>query len=148
MIQFLLLALLIFATILQATVITVPLTIALLLLFYIVFPSDWLFVVAFVCGILLDTLAMQPLGATSLYFCLFLYIAALYNNKFEILNMRFVVVATFFGSFFYLFLFGYSLSAVQAGINALFALALFSLLVYGNSAGRSDPFALRSPQAL
>jgi len=59
------------------------------------------FPAAFLTGAVLDILLLNPLGKTSLFLVVFLFIILLYDKKFDIQTFPFVFLASFIGSFVY-----------------------------------------------
>src|SRR5689334_21830140 len=105
--------LLVFFTILEATIIQLPLTLLLLLVITIFYRSEWSFIFAIAIGIILDSLLFRPIGETSLFFCVFLFLVFLYEQKFELKTPAFGVFMSLFGSLFYFLLFGYQVLLLQ-----------------------------------
>lgn len=108
--------LLIVCIILQVTSTVLPLLLIPLLLFYLYERDERVFVAAFMCGIVLDTLLVQPVGLTSIFLLCFLCLVFLYQRKFEIGSPVFVGLALFSGSFLYALIFGRD-SALLIGLG-------------------------------
>lgn len=120
--------LLIIFLLLEGTVTYLPLTLILLLCLVIVNRSVFIFILAFFAGLLLDIFRLQPLGMTSLFYLVFLFLILLYRRKYEIRSVPFVFIASFFGSVIYLFLFKYNNILILSILSSLFALLFFSIL--------------------
>jgi len=104
---------------LETTVIAIPLVMLWLLVSIVIIQEEWLFIVAFFIGLLLDSVSFSRLGMHSIFFLLFSFLIFLYEEKFEIHNMLFVVIFSFFGLFFYFLFFGSSHFLLQliAGVS-------------------------------
>ena len=111
----------------HATILTIPIFISVLLMVYIFKKESWAFPLAFFSGIILDTLTVRDLGISSLFMILFLLLVVLYENKFEIKTIPFVLLASFIGSFFYLLIFNYDFALIQGIVNACVAGIIFLL---------------------
>lgn len=108
---------------------TIPLAIVLLVVVTVLFKKSWVFFVAFFLGLFLDLILIRPLGYTGLVFTIFVFLIWLYERKFETQTLTFVFFATFIGSIFYLWLFGYRMVFLQAFITALSAIVLFVVIL-------------------
>lgn len=101
-----------------------PLSLLFLLVFFAVTKSERAFLLAFFIGLLLDTLLIRTLGLTSLFFVVFLFLIHLYERKYEIKTLPFVLIALFFGVGIYGLLFDYHLGIIPyiltLGIGGLF----------------------------
>lgn len=131
-ILFLLLFLSIF---LQTSITTIPIVLDVILIFYILNRKSWVFLLAFASGIFLDSLTVRSLGQSSIFFLSFLFIATLYERKFEIASSYFVFFASFLGSLFFLKIFDSDYIFQQAAISAIFSAFLFKgvkLLTFKN----------------
>lgn len=123
------LLLLVVALFLETVVTTVPLVLLLLLSMIVLKRENVVFVYAFISGLLIDALSFQTLGVSSLFYCTFLFLVILYERKFEIATTYFILAASFFGSFFYIFLFSDKDFVIfESFLSAIIGLALFKLL--------------------
>ncbi len=113
--------------ILEGVLTTIPVTLCMLLLGYLVKKDPGIFVVAFFAGIVLDIVLVRNIGQDSLFFVVFLFVIFLYERKFEVKTIPFTFFASFFGSFFYLLFVGEA-SALQSVVAALFASILFFII--------------------
>jgi len=121
------------ALILQASLTTIPLIFLCLLAFMALLRANWLFVLAFIFGILLDLVTFRALGASSIFLIVILFLVLLYQSKFEIATNAFIIVLSFLGSFGYLFLFGYHQDLLlQAILSSIIGLLMFKLLQRSN----------------
>lgn len=115
--------------ILQGSVTTIPLVLVLLLNLFIATKKTSVFVVAFLCGLLLDAMLGNPLGQTSIFYILFLAIVFLYERKFDIQTFPFIFISSFLGSFVYLILYNNRFILMQSLTSALISVAFFFLLI-------------------
>lgn len=98
-----------------------------ILLTFLAFVSKtWIFFLAFFMGIILDLMLFRFLGATSLFLTTFLFLIFLYEKKFEIYTLPFVLIVSFVGSALYLMIFGYNYVLQQAIVSSLIAVLLFA----------------------
>jgi len=93
--------LLLLSAFLEGSVTTLPLPLLLFLTAAVVVRKTWIFPAAFLTGFLLDIFLLNPLGKTSLFFVIFLFIILLYDRKFDIQTFHFVFLAAFIGSLIY-----------------------------------------------
>jgi hypothetical protein len=107
---------------------TLPLVLIMLLCLAVVFKRSWIFALAFFTGLFLDIFLVRPLGESSIFFLFFILMLFLYEKKFEIQTMHFVFLSSFFGTLFYLLIFGYNHVFAQALISSLMAVLLFKAL--------------------
>jgi len=119
---------LILAILLEATVISIPIVLDVLLVYFILSKKSRLLIFAFVAGIILDILRIRVLGLTSIFFMVFILLVFLYEKKFEIATYPFVFFAAFLGGILYLLMLNYSYVLEQAVMGALIAAILFKLL--------------------
>ena len=117
---------------LQTSVTTLPLVFLLFLNAAVVAKKTWIFPIAFLTGLALDALLLNPLGKTSLFLAIFLFIILLYDKKFDIQTFPFVFLASFIGSFVYFILFQISNAFAQALISAAIATISFWFLIQLN----------------
>lgn len=119
------LALIFLVAILSLVVASWP--IVFILLTFLAFVSKtWIFFLAFFMGIILDLMLFRFLGATSLFLTTFLFLIFLYEKKFEIYTLPFVLIVSFVGSALYLMIFGYNYVLQQAIVSSLTAVLLFA----------------------
>src|SRR5258706_10781636 len=83
---------------LEGTVTTLPLVLIYLLCLTIWKRDAVVFPIAFVGGLLLDILVVRAIGVSSLFFVIFVFLALLYQRKYEINSYPFVAFASFLGS--------------------------------------------------
>jgi len=123
------LAFLIIALILEITLTTIPFVFLILLCLLVLLKENWLFILAFVFGLLLDLLSFKTLGSSSIFLTVILFLVLLYQSKFEIATNAFVFFASLFGSFIYLLFLGYHDNLIiQAILSSIIGLILFKLM--------------------
>jgi cell shape-determining protein MreD len=127
--KFLAIILLLLALVLEVSITTIPFIFLILLCLTVISRANWLFLLAFIFGLLFDLLAFKALGISSSFFVAFLFLVLLYQSKFEITTGYFVLVASFLGSFLFLLLQGYTNSIIlQAILSSIIGLLLFKLM--------------------
>lgn len=119
-----LLALCIFGSILEATITILPVLLCLLVVISIHEKSNKIFVLAFISGIVLDVMRVDPIGLRSMFYAVLLFLIFLYERKFETSNPVFVFFASIIGSIGYLLLFQYQV-VLPAILGGVFATILF-----------------------
>lgn len=115
-------------TLFETTITTAPLILIILLIMAVVSKKSWIFPIAFAEGLFLDLLSFDTVGKTSVFFAIFLLIVLLYDRKFEIRTLPFVLISSFFGSLFYLIFLNYQSIFVQAVFSSIIAAILFLLV--------------------
>jgi rod shape-determining protein MreD len=127
--KFLVIFLLLLALILEASLTTIPFIFLILLVFMALSRANWLFIAAFIFGILLDLVGFRTLGISSAFFLIILFLVLLYQSKFEIATNAFIIVTSFFGSLGYLILIGFDQNLLlQAIFSSIIGLLLFKLI--------------------
>lgn len=101
MIYFLLILFLLVMTFLESSVVTMPLVLACIVMVAIVVKKEWVFLLAFVFGLLLDIVTFQPIGGSSLFFIVVLGLIFLYQRKYEIQSPIFVGISVFVSTLLY-----------------------------------------------
>jgi cell shape-determining protein MreD len=124
------LSLLIFATFFEGTMTTLPLVFLCIVILTILMRNLFLFILAFLSGIFLDAFALRPIGETSIFLLLFVFLILLYQRKYEINTYPFVLIVSFAGALLYLVLFGYQHVFWESIMSALFAVLLFGMFRY------------------
>jgi rod shape-determining protein MreD len=121
--------LLIIFLILESSITTIPLVFVTLLCITVIYKNNYIFLLAFLFGILIDVLSFNTPGMSSIFFIIFLFLVLIYQRKFEIDTYPFITISSFIGSLIFLFLQGYtSLILFQALINTAFGLIIYYLL--------------------
>src|ERR1035437_272195 len=127
--KFLALVLLLLALIFEVSLTTIPFIFLVSLCLIVIIKQSWLFAAAFVFGLLFDILSFKTIGSSSAFLVLFLFLVLLYQSKFEITTGYFVAIASFFGSFLFLFLQGYTHAIIlQSILSAIIGLILFKTM--------------------
>jgi len=83
----------ILALLLEVTVVRLPLVLFLLLILFVRKKNPEIFVFALFIGILLDILNLQRIGITSMFFLALLFLVHLYDRKYEINTLPFVLIS-------------------------------------------------------
>lgn len=120
--------LLFFAAVFESLYTTIPLIVMSVLLLYVVWRDRSLFIIAFWSGIVFDTLSVEKIGASSIFLVVFLFLVVLYERKFEIDTIYFVLFATFLGSFGIGILFSYPSPIIYSGVSAIIAGTVFAFV--------------------
>jgi len=128
----LLIVLLIPSILLETTVTSIPFIFVFLFLLLVITRQWYVFVLAFLTGIFVDTLLLRPVGETSAYLLCFLFLVLLYRRKYEIYSYPFVVLSSFVGSSLYLLFFGGDNILVQGLICAFLSFVLFCIVTMTN----------------
>lgn len=112
---------------LQVSFFQMPFVLIGLLILGIIFKEYWVFLAAFLLGILLDALTFRTIGVNSLFFTFMLGMVFLYERKFEIQSFFFVGFASFFSLLLYLLLFGVGFPFFQIILGVGISLVLFAV---------------------
>lgn len=115
-------------TIVLSSSTTLPFSAGALVILYVWYRDSLVFFVAFILGLILDSLLVRDLGRTSFFFLVFLFVLFLYERKFEVNSLLFVFIASFIGGLSYLIFFGYSFAILQALVSSLITVVLFLLI--------------------
>ena len=86
----------------ESTLIQIPLTLMGLIVFFIVKKHEDLFVIAFFLGLILDIMSFRQVGISSIFFVCILFLISLYERKYEIKTLPFVIISSAIGSLVYL----------------------------------------------
>lgn len=122
--QFIAVIIVFLCLLLQSVVTTLPLILSILLVLYILVNEPWVVVMAFVVGIFQDSASVMMLGSHSLFLVLFLFVAMLYERKFETRTLQFIFLFSCLGSVFYGWFFG-NVTFFQSVLNGVFASSLY-----------------------
>lgn len=123
-----LLLVLLVAIFLEGSITTLPVVLLMLLIITVVIRQSFVFGVAFLSGVLLDLLIMRPVGQTSVVLVLFVLFVRLYERKFEIETVPFVLFASGLGTLLYGLIFGIPNLLLEVG-GAMIGSTLFFLAV-------------------
>ncbi|HKC14432.1 MAG TPA: hypothetical protein VKC89_00490 [Patescibacteria group bacterium] len=121
--------LLILAIILEGSFISIPFVFLFLLFFALKNRSLWVFALAFISGILLDSFFLRNLGQTSIFFLIFLFAVMLYERKFEIASLSFVLISSFVGSFIYFLILGEAFVIPKVLVTCILAFLLSRIFI-------------------
>lgn len=117
------------AIILEGSFISIPFVLLFLLFLALRNRQSWIFFFAFFSGIFLDSLFLRNFGATSIFFLIFIFAVTLYERKFEIKSLSFVVIASFVGTFIYFSLFGNFFVIQKALFTSFIVILLYKFLI-------------------
>ena len=124
--KFLAFILLLIALVFEVSLTTLPLIFLVLLTLTVVIKEYWIFLFAFIFGVLLDLISFKTIGISSAYFITFIFLVLLYQKKFEISTIYFVFTSSFLGSFGFLLILGYNNSILlQAFVSSLIGVFIF-----------------------
>ena len=84
---------------------SIPLILIMLLNLFIFSKKEWVFILAFIVGILFDILALRPIGFSSIFYISSLFLISLYERKFETTTIYFVFIMSVILSAIYIVLF-------------------------------------------
>lgn len=112
----------------QGSITTLPLLLIVLLLLYIFYRHEIVFLLAFISGVILDSLLVRSVGQSSIFFLSFLFLVFLYQRKFEISSYYFIFFSLFGGSCFYFFLFYGYINIFPSFFLAGFGIGVFYVL--------------------
>ncbi|MEX2007150.1 MAG: hypothetical protein WD992_00030 [Candidatus Levyibacteriota bacterium] len=119
---------LVLALFLEVSSTTLPLIIGVFVLLAVTFRRGWVFIAAFVSGLIFDILTLRTIGTTSVFLIILIFLIFLYENKFETETIPFVFISSFLASFIFLIVLGFSNLLLQAFLVSIFASVLFQLL--------------------
>lgn len=120
------------AILLESTIITLPLTLLIIIFSAITIRKNEVFFLAFLAGLLLDVLTFRNIGWSSLFFTMAVFTVFLYQKKFEIDSLSFVLVISLIGSFGYLLTAGISFPLIQSLISAFIFSSSFLIFKKSN----------------
>lgn len=109
----------------ESTVFSFPITLLSVLLLFVFTRSVDVFLLAFFVGIVLDILKVHPVGISSAYFILYIFLTSLYSRKYEIETLLFVFIMGLMGSFIYSFLVEHTIRLLNAFSIAVIGGILF-----------------------
>jgi cell shape-determining protein MreD len=104
----------------EGSFIHLPLTLVFLLLMYIFTKSIDMFLVAFLAGLVLDTITVERIGISSLFFIIMIFLTSLYSRKYEIQTLAYVFIMGFIGAFLYIL-------SIEQEVQMLYALTTASV---------------------
>ncbi len=112
----------------EGTTLILPIVFIYLNILFIKKRNLFMFVIAFVCGLILDVIMLKPIGQSSLFFVVSLFVIELYERKFETRTNWFILLSSFLGSFAYLLLAGNHDITKLSLISSIVGFLLFKLL--------------------
>lgn len=121
--------------VLEGSLFSIPFVFLFLLFSALKFRGVWIFPLAFVAGVLLDAFYIRNIGTTSIFFLIFTFAIFLYQRKFEIESLSFVVITSFVGSLIYFSLLGNVFALQKALITTVFAFIIFRFFLKPNIYG-------------
>jgi len=122
---------LIIAVFLESTLTTLPLVLLIILFGAVITKQNEMFALAFLTGLFLDIFSFRTIGISSFYFVGFVLGVFLYQKKFEIETLHFVLLSSLIGSFFYLLIQGSSHIILESLISCLIISVAF--FAYGQN---------------
>lgn len=127
--KFLSLILLFIFLIFESSVTTIPIVFVVLLCLTVIYKESFVFLLAFIFGLILDVLSFRAPGVSSTFFIVFIFLVLIYQKKFEITTYPFVTISSFFGSFIFLIVKGVKNDLfLQSLVSTLFAVTFFYFL--------------------
>ena len=90
---------------LEATVFPLPLSLPLFIALVVHNKGEMMYPVAVVLGVYLDIMLLRPIGVTSVFFLGVTFLCFLYQRKYEVVTLPFVLLSSFFFSLCYLLTF-------------------------------------------
>ncbi len=112
----------------EATLTSLPITLLYSLILLVLSKNTTIFLFAFLAGLLLDIATVRAIGTTSLFFTAFFLLVFLYDRKYEIRTMPFVLFSSFFGVYLYTKLFGHEHALLQGVFGMILAGILFKVV--------------------
>ncbi|MFH1187021.1 MAG: hypothetical protein V1697_02500 [Candidatus Levyibacteriota bacterium] len=103
---------------------TMPLVLIVFLNLFVFSKKEWVFILAFISGIILDILSFRPLGYTSIFFVSSLFFISLYERKFEISTVYFIFIMSIILSAIYLVIFN-KFSLIESIFSGLVGAVIF-----------------------
>lgn len=118
----------ILALLVESTILQVPLILILLVLFFVICKDARIFPLAFGMGLLIDIFLFKPVGVSSIFFISFLFFVSLYDRKYEIRTLPFIMLSILIGSLLYGLLMGYIHLVISLSLSLLLAVCLYMLI--------------------
>ena len=117
--------LLIIALFFEVSITSLPLLVGVLIFLAVSVRKDWVFLAAFLIGLIFDILTLRTIGTTSLFFTILIFLIFSYENKFEIATLPFIFISTFLFSFLFLIFLGFGNLLLQSLTVSILTLLLF-----------------------
>ncbi len=124
--------LLIITILLESSITSLPLVLLVILIGAVTLKKNEIFLLAFLSGMFLDMLTLKTIGVSSLFFVLYVFLIYLYRKKFEIENLGFVIVFSFFGSFLYLIITGSGFALIESIVATFISATSFYIFQITN----------------
>lgn len=118
---------LLFFVFLESSIESVPLTLAWLTSIAVVYHTRFTYILAVICGCIMDSLSFHPVGGRSIYFLFVTWVVFLYERKFNIQTIPFVFIVTTISTLFYTWIFGYHFIIALSLVNGIAATLFFFL---------------------
>jgi cell shape-determining protein MreD len=112
---------------LEATILSVPLTLVSIIALSVMQRKEWVYLVAIAAGLLLDSLLFRPLGVSALFFLIAVGLIFLYQKKFETHHMVFGISFSVLAVVGYMLCFGNAHSITTLLITTILSCLLFGL---------------------
>lgn len=109
---------------LQGSLISFPLVFLVLLTIAIRSKKTWIFPLAFILGVILDSFYLKTPGTTSIFFLIFLFAVFVYERKFEVDSLSFIFISSFLGSMILFVILGETNILFKSVITSIFTLFL------------------------
>lgn len=110
---------------LEITFFSVPLLVVSVILLAVFIKMPFVYFLAFVFGLIFDSMTLQTPGSTSLFLLAVLFLIRQYERKFETRNVPFVFLISVIALIGYLLIFGSYLFFIQFFISLVFVLIFF-----------------------
>jgi hypothetical protein len=124
------------ALILEISITTLPLVLLILLVLTAVFKDNFIFILALICGSLLDLMLFRTIGFSSMFFAVSVFLVLLYQSKFEISTNSFIIFASTLGSFCFLLIYGITSNIIlETLVSSAIAVLFFRALQKINKIG-------------
>ena len=114
--------------VLESTLLSLPLSLIFLICLLVLRKDRTVFILGFMCGVLLDILLVRNVGSTPFIIVTILFLIMLYQRKFEIASYYFIGIASGTAALLYVVIFHVSHPFFYATISAVLAILFFSIL--------------------
>ena len=109
----------------EGSVAVFPATLAILVVYSLMRNMQAALIAAVISGAVLDIVFLRPVGVTSMVFCLILFLLFLYDRKYEIQSLPFVLLASGVSSLIYLLVFRIPHPIIQSVLASAFSGFIF-----------------------
>lgn len=114
----------------ESTIISLPLTLIALILFYVFSKDISVFFLAFFLGFFYDALHFYFLGTTSIFFLSMLLLMFFYERKFEVTTLPFFLFFSFMAVSTFLIFFSTQTFLIEVFLTTLIGILLYLVLIY------------------